>query len=782
MYFLRILSVMLLSTIAFISNAQITGKVFDSVTHEPLIGANIEANGVGAVTNQQGLFSLKNTPTSITISFVGYKKTTIPTANQKTISVSLEQETHDLQQVIVTANREAGLRTEAPIAISKLTPKQIEEAKPTAIYEVVNKTPGVLMVNLGNEQHSMSIRQPMTTNAYYLYMEDGVPIRPMGVFNHNSLLEMNQFTVSSIEVVKGPVSSIYGPEAVGGAVNFISQRPTAVPTARAGIQFDQWGFRRVQYGAGATIGKLGVYVGGLVSDQTNAWMASSDYTKNAQYARLEYQINPKARLIYTLSYAKYNSQTSGSVDSVAFYNRQYVSTTDFTYRKAYSLRTRLTFEKDWAKGSQTYVTVFARDNEHGQNPSYGIRWTSGATTARGEINSSNFRSLGLITQHTQKFDFLNSKLIAGASIDYSPNDYWSYQIDLAAKLRADGKSVEKYTITKERPDIKIADYNAKIYNTAAYLQYDFEPIQKLHVSAGLRYDNMTFDYVNNLDIDKTTGLGIGGGKTYTNVTPKLGLTYDLGNSKGVYFNYSQGFAPSGLTAIFRKRPTPAANGDLFYYNLIPATFTNTEVGGWASLFKNKVYVDASIYQMDGRNELLSIRQPDNSTDYQAAGKTEHKGIELGITYRPSKELSIRGGGTYSVHRFIEFTLSQKSTDAIKDVNGKDMPSAPRWMWNTEVSYYPTWFKGLRTALEWQHLGQWYQNQINTVTYGGYDLVNFRIGYRWKGFEVFTNIMNATDALYATNATRGNASTDRTTFTPAAPRTFVMGIQYSFIGK
>ena len=73
--------------------------------------------------------------------------------------------------------------------------------------------------------------------------------------------------------------------------------------------------------------------------------------------------------------------------------------------------------------------------------------------------------------------FLNSKLIAGASIDYSPNDYWSYQIDLAAKLRADGKSVEKYTITKERPDIKIADYNAKIYNTAAYLQYDFEPIQ-----------------------------------------------------------------------------------------------------------------------------------------------------------------------------------------------------------------------------------------------------------------------------------------------------------------
>ena len=68
------------------------------------------------------------------------------------------------------------------------------------------KTPGVLMVNLGNEQHSMSIRQPITTNAYYLYLEDGLPIRPMGIFNHNALLEINQFNLQSIEVLKGPAS------------------------------------------------------------------------------------------------------------------------------------------------------------------------------------------------------------------------------------------------------------------------------------------------------------------------------------------------------------------------------------------------------------------------------------------------------------------------------------------------------------------------------------------------------------------------------------------------
>ena len=66
---------------------------------------------------------------------------------------------------------------------------------------------------------------------------------------------MNIFAVSAIEVVKGPASSLYGPEAVGGAINFITQRPTAVFTAKAGIQINNFGYKRFQYGTGGMIGK-----------------------------------------------------------------------------------------------------------------------------------------------------------------------------------------------------------------------------------------------------------------------------------------------------------------------------------------------------------------------------------------------------------------------------------------------------------------------------------------------------------------------------------------------
>lgn len=484
-----------------------------------------------------------------------------------------------------------------------------------------------------------------------------------------------------------------------------------------------------------------------------------------------------------MSYNDYYSQTGGSVDSIAFYNRSYSSATDFTYRKVKSTRARLTLDHQWRNGSERFVTAFYRDNLIGQNPSYSIRWTSGAATATGQINASTFTSYGVLAQHSQKLPFLNGKILAGLMYDNSPTQYNAYQIDLTTTLRADKKSVEKYTLSKERPDILLANYDAVIRNSAAYAQLDFEPITNLRLSIGGRFDQMSFDYNNYLD--KSSGT-----RAYTRFTPKIGLTYDLGHDRGVYGNFAQGFAPPGLTAIFTKRPTPLPNGDLFYYNISPATFDNYEIGGWASLLNRKIFIDVALYQMNGRNELLNIRQPDNSTDYQSAGRTLHRGIEYSLTWKPMSELFFRFGGTNAVHRFEEFTLSTRASDVLKNVNGYDMPQAPRWVANTEITWKPNWLRGLRTSLEWQRIAPWFQNQINTVSYAdrgafgakGVSVLNLRAGYGWHGLEVFTNVLNLTNELYATSATRGNNATDRTTFTPSAPRTVTLGIQYSFTGK
>jgi hypothetical protein len=248
------------------AQAEVKGKVFDAQTKEPLAEINVQIPNTteGTSTDAQGRFSLSTPSQTLVISGLGYQKQEVSVTGAS-VSVSLEPSIENLQAVIVTASRESQKRTEAPIAITKLSPTLINDTKATNIYEVINKTPGVVMLNYNNEQHGMSIRQPMGTSAYFLYLEDGVPTRPMGVFNHNALIEMNVLAVSSVEVIKGPASSLYGPEAVGGAINFITQKPTSVPVARIGIQGDQFGYKRVQFGTGGYVTpKLGLYAGGFL--------------------------------------------------------------------------------------------------------------------------------------------------------------------------------------------------------------------------------------------------------------------------------------------------------------------------------------------------------------------------------------------------------------------------------------------------------------------------------------------------------------------------------------
>jgi outer membrane receptor protein involved in Fe transport len=518
----------------FAQTYRIRGEIFDGETKEPIAGASIQLLShlySGTTSNSEGYFELPSAGSndSIRVSFLGYESTDIPASEQ--LRISLKPNMQELQSVVVTANREAGLRTQSPVAISRLSPKLINETKASQLFEIINKTPGVIMPSYNNEQHAMSIRQPMGTSAYYLYMEDGVPVRPLGIFNHNALLEVNQFAISAIEVVKGPVSSIYGPEAVGGAINFIMQRPTVMPTAKIGIQADNWGFRRGQFGAGVKIGKFGYYIGGLSSKQTNSWMTNSDYDKTSVNARLEYSFTERTRLIANFIYGKYYSQMPGSVDSIAFYSREYISTSDFTYRKSDAYRSRVTLEHDWNSQAKTFFTVFQRNNRHGQNPSYAIRWNptpsavNDPTKARGEINSNDFESYGAIVQHSQSFNFLTSKLIGGGVLDYSTNDFWAYQIDLHAQLRSDGASVERFTIDRERPDIPIANYGALIKNAAGYAQYDLEPVPDLRISVGGRYDLMDLSYSNNMNNSR-------GDIIYQRFTPKIGATYDLGKDRG----------------------------------------------------------------------------------------------------------------------------------------------------------------------------------------------------------------------------------------------------------
>ena len=82
---------------------------------------------------------------------------------------------------------------------------EIRELKASHPADLLGQVPGVWVNVTGSgEGHMTAIRQPLTTNPVYLYLEDGVPTRSTGFFNHNALYEINVPQAERIEVLKGP--------------------------------------------------------------------------------------------------------------------------------------------------------------------------------------------------------------------------------------------------------------------------------------------------------------------------------------------------------------------------------------------------------------------------------------------------------------------------------------------------------------------------------------------------------------------------------------------------
>ncbi|MFM7358788.1 MAG: TonB-dependent receptor [Sediminibacterium sp.] len=769
-----------------IAQDKVSGKIYNLDTKEAIPGATIQVKGTNKLISSDvnGYFSLTlKKGDSLLVSAIGFLTTEKILSSNTTLNIGLQPSIKELDALIVTASRTVQRRGDAPLAITKISQKIIQETKPRDLVELLNKVPGVVMTNLGNEQHSMSIRQPMgNTQAYHLYLEDGIAIRTMGVFNHNALIEINIPSVQNIEVVKGPASSIYGPEAIGGSINFITLKPTALTTVNGGIQVDNYGFRRYNVSATGSLSKKFGYAFNInKTQQRNGWQTNTDFDKLAFTARVDYKISPKTLLWTSFTNIDYETQASGSVDSIAFYSRKYPSSTGFTYRKVYAKRLRTTLEHKWNERNTSIISFFYRDNAILQSANHTIRWTVGRDSAETESNDSRFKSYGIVAQHNSSFKFLNTKLLAGISADFSPHRFFSNPMILNAILRPGGLSVEQYTIRSNPTNVFITNYDSDIKSIGAWLQTEFTPFKNLRATAGLRYDHFAYDY-NRLPT-RTQPLTAAGSRAYDKLTPRIGATYSIDKNKAVYANFSKGFVQANLSQLFNPLNPQGLE-------LQPASFTNFEVGGWVSLIKNKLFIDVSVYELRGQNEVISIRQPDGSNLPTSVGETLHRGIEYGINYNPSAQVSVRLSATNALHRFEEFEISRRATDAIKNVNGKIMPSSPNFIANAEITYRPKWLKGFRIAAEWQRMSEWYQNQINTLKYSdktflglrGISLLNLRTGYTYKGVELFVNIYNVTDELYANTAARGNNSTDRSTFNAGAPRIFNFGIQYSFTAK
>lgn len=672
-------------------------------------------------------------------------------------------DTGSLQEVVVTANREGVKRSEAPVAITTINSKLIKDTRATSVDQLLNKVSGVNMVNLGNEQHQMSIRQPITTKSLFLYLQDGIPIRTSGLFNHNALLEINMASVRNIEVIKGPSSSLYGSEAIGGVVNFITQAPTDSLDLKVSLQANNIGYKRADAITSFSAGRLGIVASGYYANKSNGFLEYTDFNKGTFSVRADYHFTDNTWITNNISYINYYSDMPGGIDSTMFAEKKFINPQTFTYRKVNSFRYNSTLHHEWSKSGKTSVSAIFRDNSIEQNPAYRIKddyrkingeWKGKKDLAHGEINKSSFNSYAMIAQHRQQFRKMRAVLIGGLSVDISPSDYNARYI----KINKDTVA-KKYT-SYQSGDSTLSNYSTGINNYAGYLNVEFSPLKKLRMVASVRYDHFKYRFDNHLAASSFSG-SPDTVNNFSKVSSKIGATYNFSSKTGIYANYSEGFIPPQVTEMYTGVKVP---------DLVPSVVRNYEAGGWAEIVYNKLMVDISIYDLQSTNEVVSVRQDDGSFANENAGKTSHRGIETGMRARPSRDISFRFSGAYSEHKFTEYNEKGDS------YNGKEMNGAPNWIYNMELWYSPAFVKGLRTGIELQHVGKYYADAKNTAKYPGYTIINFRASYEYKWMEFWVNVMNATDRYYATVASKSSFGYS---YTLAEPININIGYTYNF---
>lgn len=227
----KVISFFVVIMIAQLSFSQglVKGVVVDKSTNEPLIGVTVysSTSGKGAVSTLDGSFAIKlsSNAENLTLTYVGYttKTVQVTTADQDFGKIELESESVGLKDLTVTSS--VAIRRKTPVALSVVTPLQIENKLGTQEFpEILKSTPGVYATKQGGSFGDSRINLRGFEAANVAVMVNGVPVNDMewgGVYwsNWAGLSDVTR----SMQVQRGLGASKVASPSLGGSINILTR-------------------------------------------------------------------------------------------------------------------------------------------------------------------------------------------------------------------------------------------------------------------------------------------------------------------------------------------------------------------------------------------------------------------------------------------------------------------------------------------------------------------------------------------------------------------------------
>ncbi|MGH8688106.1 MAG: TonB-dependent receptor family protein [Burkholderiales bacterium] len=654
--------------------------------------------------------------------------------------------------VVVTATRVEQPSLEVPASIDRIYGEDLREGRAQVnLSESLGRVPGLVILDRQNYAQDLQIssrgfgaRATFGVRGISL-IADGIPASMPDGQGQSSGFDLG--SASRIEVLRGPFSALYG-NAAGGVINVTTEDPTPVPTLDAGLYVGTYGTQREAVKFGWQNGNVGYLVDGS-NFETDGYRDHSAAQRDLLNTKLKIGLGQDTGLtLVGMSLRQADTQDPlGLNRTQVAQNPEQAGTnaTQFNTRKSiFHDQVGATLDHALTSSTKLQASAWTGSRDVTQYLAIPLAAQAPVTSSGGVVDLD--RTFGGAALRVFSDASLGGRLLRiAAGLEYGRmNEHRQGYINnfgVAGALKRDEDNVAQ--------------------NTDLFAQGEWRFAERWSATAGVRTSRVSFDSTDHFIV---AGNGDdSGSQEYHATTPVVGLLYRLDKLTSLYANYGQGFeTPTFVELAYRN------SGTGLNFDLQPAHSDHVEVGVKA-VRPGLARVNAAVYHVETRDEIVTDQNVGGRTTYRNAGHTTRTGLELGAESLVEGPFEARGAYTWIDARYANDFGTIGAGNALPAVPGSQLYVEGAW------HVTPT---GPRLSLEGLYRAKVPVNDANSEFAPSYAVFNAVASIEQKGTSLrlteFLRVNNVLDRQYIGSVIVNDGNGRY--YEPAPGRNVMVGLQ------
>ena len=520
---------------------------------------------------------------------------------------------------------------------------------------------------------------------------DGIPLT--FVDGQSQLNNLNLNSLERIEIIRGASSSLYGNSS--GGVIYVKSSIGNIDklTIKPELTFGSFGLSKYSFGISSNLWGGGIGVNGFITN-SNGYRDHSVAKFGGFNILAEHKLSANLSLNTVINFynAPYllnpSSLNKEDADNNPTKSRAFIIKQG-TGKKLHQVQAGIALRYMLTKNSEITSSIYGIDRKLLNSiPSNIIELDRFAGGIRFEyINNLSLRTM-------------NIRLLAGLDFEVQ-NDSRIEYINLGLSSNS-GVNPEE-TFDNLMYGEKVLEQDESVNGLGLFTQLGFEPINRLNLTIGIRYDNYLFEVDDNLILD---GINNSDNLYMDYLSPLFGVKYSYLKNHDIYANYATSFQTPTTNELSNN---PYAEGG-FNESLKPELQRGFEIGIRGTFNHPNLYYNCTVFSNAISDMLVPYQGIDEVTYYRNAGKADNKGSEVLLSWSPLSHFKLTSSYSYIDFIYSDFIVPGEDQGLDAQVSGNFVPGIPKNNLSFSISYlFPF---NLSTNLRFSWTDRYYTNDFN----------------------------------------------------------------------